>query len=76
MISDNGLMDIKTGYDMVNEEMSSNDTINILCGHRLNPFSKIVDGDDDIVMTLGRARVTCHEIYAPFRKWANGTNRV
>lgn len=64
------------GYDMVKEALSSSCTINSICGHRLNPFSKIVDGDDDIAMPPNQARVTSHEINFPFSKWAYGNNWV
>lgn len=64
------------GYGMVEEELGSNDTIRIICGHHLDPFSKIVDNEDDIAMPPDQVRVTCHEIYAPFRKWANDNDWV
>lgn len=76
LISDNGLRDAKMGYNMFKEELSSSDIVSIICGHHLGPFSKIVDDDDDIAMSPGRARVTCHEIYAPFSKWSNGNDWV
>lgn len=68
MISDDGLRDAKTGYDMVKEKLSNNDTVIIICGHHLDPFSKIVNNNDDIAMPPRRVRVTCHETYAPFSK--------
>ena len=52
MISDNGLRDAKTSHYMVKEELSNSDTVSIICGHHLGPFSKIVDDDDDIAIVM------------------------
>lgn len=66
MVSYNGLRNAKMHYDVVEEELSSSDTVSIICGHHLGPFSEVVDNDDNIVMPPSRAMVTCHEVYAPF----------
>jgi len=71
MVSDNCLRDAEMGYDMVEEELSSGDTVSIICGHCLGPFSEVVDCDDDIAMLPSRVRVTFHGINSPFRKWTN-----
>ena len=52
MVSYNGLRNNKTCYDMVEEVLSSSDTVNIVCGHLLKPFSEVVDDDDNIAMPL------------------------
>ena len=66
MVSHDILRDTKTCYDVVKNELSSSNTVNIVCGHHLGPFCKIVNDNDDITMPPDRVRVTCHEINAPF----------
>lgn len=54
MVSENGLRDIKTRHDMVEEELSCSDSVIIICGDHLNPFSEVVNGEDDIAMPLAK----------------------
>jgi len=72
MVTYNGLRNANTHYDMVDEELSNNDTVSVRCLDHLGPFSEVVDDEDNIAMPPGRVRVICHEVYAPFSEWANG----
>jgi len=44
-------------YNVVKKEPHKSNTVSILCRHRLDPFCKIVDNDNDITMPLCRARL-------------------
>jgi len=76
MISNDGLRDTKSSYDMVEKKLSNSFIVNITCGHRLNPFSEIINEDDDICMPPRRARVTSHEFNTPLGKGSNDNNWV
>lgn len=76
MVSDDGLKDTKSSYDMIKKELSCSFTFEIICGHRLGPFSEIIDSDDDITMPSDWASITCHEINTPFGKGSNNNNWV
>jgi len=53
MINNDGLRDTKSSYDMVKKKLSGSFNVNVTCGYRLGPFSKIINDDDDITMTPG-----------------------
>ena len=35
------------------------------CRHGLNPFSEIINGHNDVLMTTGRGGITSHEVNFP-----------
>ena len=64
IISNNGLWNSKSSDDLVKYEQSNNFTIISECGHSLSPFREVIDGNNYITVSLGRGRLTLHEINA------------
>ena len=50
VISNNGLQDSESSYDMIEQEESGSLTIFHICRHGLILFCKIVNGYDDVTM--------------------------
>ena len=76
VISNDGLRDTKLSNNMIEYELHRCLTVHSQCRHYFAPFCEIIDGDDNIGMSSGLVRVTHHKIDAPFRKMANGNDRV
>ena len=76
MVGNDGLRNPETRNDVVEDELSSCFTIVRKCRHRFSPLGEVVDNDDYIRMPLGRMRVTRHKVHAPFRKRADGNNKM
>jgi hypothetical protein len=76
VISNDSLRESKSSDDMIEYEKCCNFSSVIECRHRLDPFSEIICGYDDVSMPLVRVRVTCHEVNAPFCERTNENYRV
>src|SRR6202140_116297 len=76
MISNDCLWDTKPSDNMIENENCRCSTICLKCRHRLGPFSKIINREDDIRMPPGRVRVTSDEVDTPFGEWTDGNYRV
>jgi hypothetical protein len=76
MVSDDGLRDTKPSDDMIEYEQCCSFPDVIKCRHHLGPLSEIIHIYNDVSIPLDRARVTCHEVNAPFKKWTNGNYRI
>src|SRR5271168_429768 len=76
MISNDCLWDTKPSDNMIENENRRCSTICLKCRHRLGPFSKIINCEDDICMPPGRVRVTSYEVDTPFGERTNENYRV
>src|SRR6202034_2869716 len=74
MISDDCLRDTKPSDNMIENENCRCSTICLKCRHRLGPFSKIINREDDIRMPPGRVRVTSDEVDTPFAEGPDGND--
>ena len=48
----------------------------IECRHGFDTFSEIIDGHDDVVMTIDQGRITCHEVSFPLTKGIDCDHRM
>ena len=72
MVSNDRLWDTKPSDNMIENENRRCSTICLKRRHRLGPFSKIINREDDIRMPPSRVRVTSDEVDTPFGEWTDG----
>jgi hypothetical protein len=66
----------KAGYDVVKEKTrcSVNDVVE--SGHSFGPFGEVINGDNNVFLTIAGGRITSHKVDAPFTKRAGSNDRV
>jgi hypothetical protein len=63
----------KARYDVVKEKTSCSISGVVESGHSFCPFGEVIDGDNDVFVTITGGGITSHEVDAPFTKRA-GSN--
>jgi len=76
MVCDNGLRYAEPRKNMVEKELSYRLIVCRVCSHHFGPFGEIILSNDNIAMTPGGTRITCHIIDAPFGKRTNSADGV
>jgi hypothetical protein len=66
----------KARYDMVKEKMccSVNDVVE--SEHSFCPFGEVINGDNDVFVTIAGGGITSHKVDAPFTKRVGSNDRV
>jgi len=74
MISYNSLRNIKLSDDVVKHKKCGSATIIKKCSYSLNPFSEIINDNDDITVPPVGGRITLNKINSPFGEGVDGDN--
>jgi hypothetical protein len=76
MISDNLTRDTEPGDNLVENEEGCSVPIGFYGRHGLHPLSKVVDGDDNVLMPPNRSWVAIDEIYPPLGEGTDDNDLV
>jgi hypothetical protein len=66
----------KAGYDVVKEKMCCSVNSVVEGGHSFCPFGEVINGDNDVFVTIDGGGITSHEVDAPFTKRVGNNDRV
>jgi hypothetical protein len=66
----------KTGYDVVEEKTRCSVSGVVESGHSFSPFGEVIDGDNNVFVTIAGGGITSHKVDAPFTKGACSNDRV
>jgi hypothetical protein len=66
----------KVGYDVVNEKTRCSVSGVVESGHSFGPFSEVINGDNNVFVTIAGGGITSHKVDAPFTKRAGSNDRV
>jgi hypothetical protein len=66
----------KAGYDMVKEKTRCSVSGVVESWHIFCPFGEVINGDNDVFVTISRGGITSHKVDAPFAKRAGCNDRV
>jgi hypothetical protein len=66
----------KAGYDMIKEKTRCSVSNVVEGGHSFCPFGELIDGENDVFVTIVGGGITSHEVDAPFTKRAGSNDRV
>jgi hypothetical protein len=58
----------KAGYDVVKENIPCSVSGVIEGGHSFYPFGEVINGDNNVFVTIAGGGITSHELYSPFKK--------
>ena len=56
----------KMGYDVIKEKMHCSVSNVVEGGHGFGPFSEVIDGDNNVFVTIVGGGITSHKVNAPF----------
>jgi hypothetical protein len=66
----------KMGYDVVKEETHCSVNSVVESGHSFDPFGEVINGGNNVFMTIDGGGITSHKVDAPFTKGARSNDRV
>jgi hypothetical protein len=66
----------KMGYDVVKEKMHCGVSGVVEGGHSFGPFGEVINGYNNVFVTISRGGITSHKVDAPFTKGACSNDRV
>jgi hypothetical protein len=66
----------KEGYDVVKEKTRCSVSGVVEGGHSFCPCGEVINGDNDVFVTIAGGGITSHEVDAPFTKRASSNDRV
>jgi hypothetical protein len=66
----------KMGYDVVKEKMRCSVSGVVESGHSFGPFGEVINGDNNVFVTIVGGGITSHKVNAPFTKRACSNDRV
>jgi hypothetical protein len=66
----------KTGYDVVKEKTRCSVSGVVESGHSFGPFGEVINGDNNVFVTIAGGGITSHKVDAPFTKGACSNDRV
>jgi hypothetical protein len=66
----------KTGYDVVKEKMHCSVSGVVESGHSFGPFGEVINGDNNVFVTIVGGGITSHKVNAPFTKGACSNDKV
>jgi hypothetical protein len=66
----------KTGYDMIKEKTRCSVSGVVESGHSFSPFGEVINGDNNVFVTIAGGGITSHKVDAPFTKGACSNDRV
>jgi hypothetical protein len=66
----------KAGYDMVKEKTCCSVSGVVESGHRFGPFGEVINGDNNVFVTIVGGGITSHKFDAPFTKRVGSNDRV
>jgi hypothetical protein len=64
------------GYDVVKEKMRCSVSSVVEGGHSFGPFGEVINGNNNIFVTIARGGITSHKFDVPFAKRASCNDRV
>jgi hypothetical protein len=68
--------DSKMGYDVVKEKTRCSVSGVVESGHSFGPFGEVINGDNNVFVTIAGGGITSHKFDAPFTKRARSNDRV
>jgi hypothetical protein len=66
----------KMGYDVIKEKTHCSVSGVVESGHSFDPFGEVINGDNNVFMTISRGGITSHKFDAPFTKRVGSNDRV
>jgi hypothetical protein len=66
----------KMGYDVVKEKMRCSVSGVVESGHSFGPFGEVINGDNNVFVTIAGGGITSHKVDAPFAKRVGCNDRV
>jgi hypothetical protein len=66
----------KMGYDVVKEKTRCSVSGVVESGHSFGPFGEVINGDNNVFVTIAGGGITSHKVDAPFTKRAGSNDRV
>jgi hypothetical protein len=66
----------KMGYDMVKEKACCSVSGVVESRHSFGPFGEVIDGDNNVFVTIVGGGITNHKVDAPFTKRFGSNDRV
>jgi hypothetical protein len=66
----------KAGYCVVKEKTRCSVSGVVESGHSFSPFGEVINGDNNVFVTVARGGITSHKVDAPFTKRARNNDRV
>jgi hypothetical protein len=66
----------KTGYDVVKEKTCYSVSGVVESGHSFGPFGEVINGENNVFVTIAGGGITSHKFDAPFAKRASCNDRV
>jgi hypothetical protein len=64
------------GYDVVKEKTRCSVSGVVEGGHGFSPFGEVINGDNNVFVTIAGGGITSHKVNAPFTKGACSNDRV
>ena len=64
------------GYDVVEEKTRCSVSGGVEGGHGFGPLGEVIDGDNNVFVTIAGRGITSHKVNAPFAKGACSDDRV
>jgi hypothetical protein len=66
----------KAGYDVVKEKTRCSVSGVVESGYSFSPFGEVINGDNNVFLTIDGGGITSHKVDAPFTKRASSNDRV
>jgi hypothetical protein len=66
----------KARYEVVKEKMRFSVNGVVESGHSFYPFGEVINGDNNVFVTIARGGIISHEVNAPFTKRPDSNDRV
>jgi hypothetical protein len=66
----------KQGYDVVEEKTCCSVSGVVEGGHSFGPFGEVIDGNNNVFVTISGGGITSHKVNAPFTKGPYSNDRV
>jgi hypothetical protein len=66
----------KTEYDVVKEKARCSVSGVVESGHSFGPFGEVINGGNNVFVTVAGGGITSHKVDAPFTKRAGSNDRV
>jgi hypothetical protein len=66
----------KMGYDVIKEKTRCSVSSVVESGHSFGPFGEVINGDNNVFVTIAGGGITSHKFIFPFTKRAGRNDRV
>ena len=64
------------GYDVVKEKTCYSVSGVVESGHSFGPFGEVINGENNVFVTIAGGGIKCHKVDATFTKKADSNDRV